>query len=104
MSVAPTRFDRRWADRLISNALADVDAAYQAGALEWINTNRPDVAGFLRETILEIDAAVTAEDGPRVTTAVERFVEAHKRAFRIFEARPPVIEVDPQLDLLAAVG
>lgn len=103
MSTPPTYFDRRWADRLIGNALADVDAAYAAGALDWIHTNRPDVAAFLRETILEIDAAVTAEDGPRVTTAIERFVEAHKRAFRIFETRPPVIEVDLQLDLLAAV-
>lgn len=104
MDVPPSRFDRLWADRMMANALAEVDAAYSPGALAWLADNRPDVSAFLREATHEVCNAVLAEDGPRVTTAVERFVEAHKRAFKIFEARPSIIEVDSQLELLAAVG
>lgn len=104
MSVPPTRFDRAWADRLISAAVLDIDAAYRPGALEWVRENRPDVAAYLRDASLAVCEAVNAEDGPLVTAAVDRFVEAHRRAIKLFEARPPVIEVDAQLDLMAAVG
>ena len=105
MAIPPTRFDRLWADRLIENALADVSGCYPAGAMEWIRVNRPDIDTFLKEASLECCQAVLAEDGPRVTQACERFVAAHRRAFQVFEAaRVPVIDVDLQLDLLAAVG
>ena len=85
-------FDQEKAFKLVKDALSLLASFYPAGALEWIDGNRPDVAGYLRKTESAVNAAILAENVVDFPGALERFVEAHRRAFDLYSDRPPVVE------------
>lgn len=94
---APVKdFDLERACRLVDDATALLTNDYPAGALEWLRQNRPDVARYLKECERDLDAVLMAEDMAQLPKVLDRYVDAHRRAFKVFEARPPVIEVDRQ--------
>ncbi len=92
----PPGFDLERACSLMRQALSILENYYPAGAMEWLRVHRPEVVAHLKERALQVDRAVLAEDMPAVIAAVDVYREAHERAFKIYLARPPVIEVDPQ--------
>lgn len=94
--VAPA-FDRERASRLMRDAISLLNSFYPAGAMEWLRLNRPDVSKELEGTMADIDAAVLVEDLPAVTATLDKFVKYHRKAFSIFEGRPPVVEVQERL-------
>jgi len=93
--VAPV-FDLDRAFLLMRQALSLLESSYPAGAMEWLRIHRPDVITHLKERALQVDRAALAEDMPAVIAAVDLYREAHERAFKLYQARPPVIDVDQQ--------
>ncbi len=90
-------FDLDRAVRLIGEAQELLAGYYPAGALEWLRQMRPDVSAFLKQCERELDAAAAVEDMPVLSRALDRYVEAHRRAFAIYEAAvTPTIAVDEQ--------
>lgn len=90
-------FDRERAERLICDAVSLLSSIYPAGALEWLEKNRPDVYRYLRESEQELDKSVTDEDAMGFAKALERYTKRSQKAFEIFAARPPVVEVQGEL-------
>lgn len=92
-------FDGDKAYRLMRDAISLLNSFYPDGALEWLTINRPDVGKHLLEAENDIDQAIFAEDIDQVTAALERYVKLSRAAFKVFEARPPVIEVQEKLTM-----
>lgn len=97
---APPAFDVDKAHQLLRDGLSLVNSFYPAGAMEWLRDTRPDIPKQLKADWKAICAAIDAGDIVAVSSAVEVCIRHHRKAFEIFEGRPPVIEV--QGDLLAA--
>jgi len=85
-------FDQDAAALLVGDAVSIIASLYPAGALEWLRDNRPDVAKHLREAADTMDAAANGTDRAALVVAIERWVEFHRKAFSIYQSRPPVIE------------
>ncbi len=80
-------FDRKAVERLVRDAVGLLESYYPAGALAWLEEIRPEVTHFLKKCEGEIDAAVLTEDMGRVRKTLTRYVEAHRRAFKIYQGR-----------------
>ena len=93
-------FDRDKAVQILRDGISLINSFYPDGALEWLRENRPDITRQLKADFKAIEQAIMDEDRKKVSGAVEVCIKHHRRAFEIFEVRPPVIEV--QGDLLAA--
>jgi hypothetical protein len=93
-------FDIEKATRLLKDGLALINSFYPPGAMEWLRENRPDLAKQLKADWKDIDRAINAEDMKSATLTAETCIKHHRKAFEIFEGRPPSIEI--QGDLLAA--
>ena len=85
-------FNHEKASRLVSDAVSLLASLYPAGALEWIAANRPDINKHLKEITANLDKAAAGDDLSAFTKALGIYVEAQKKAFGIYMARPPVIE------------
>lgn len=85
-------FDQDVASRLIGDAISILSSLYPSGALEWVRVNRPDVAQHLREAADAMDAAANGTNRAALVNAIDRWVSFHKKAFEIYNCRPPVIE------------
>jgi len=97
---SPPVFDIDKAVKLLHEGLVLVNSFYPPGAMEWLRENRPDIAKQLKSDWKAIDLAIKAEDMQAATSAAELCIRQHRKAFDIYLARPPIIEV--QGDLLAA--
>ncbi len=95
-------YDFARAERLMADAVSMLTAEYPAGAVEWLQANRPDVLRMLTEVERAVDEAHERRDMPAFAEAVEKYARYYRRAFRIYAERPPVIET--QGDLLLAAG
>jgi hypothetical protein len=93
-------FDRDKAVQILRDGISLINSFYPAGAMEWLRENRPDVIKQLKSDLLAIEQAISNEDHSKVSVTIELGIKHHRRAFELFELRPPVIEV--QGDLLAA--
>jgi hypothetical protein len=85
-------FNHEKAYRLVCDAVSLLASLYPAGALEWIKENRPDIEKCLKEYRQNLDVTSQGDDVGAFTKALGFFVEGHKKAFQVYEARPPVIE------------
>lgn len=94
---ARSDFDREAAFRLVSDAVSLLASFYPAGALEWLRENRPDVIRYLTEAEIALDMAILAEDITQFRVVLEEYVKYHRKAFKIYEERPPVVEVQDDL-------
>ncbi len=83
----PRPFDRVAVERMLRKAIGLLESYYPTGALEWLREMRPEIINFLKACEREVDAAVLTEDMRRVRQALRRYVEAHQRAFRIYQSR-----------------
>lgn len=92
-------FDIDKAVKLLREGLVLVNSFYPPGAMEWLRENRPDIPKQLKADWKAIDQAINDEDMTAASVAAELCIKHHRKAFEIFEGRPPVIEV--QGDLLA---
>lgn len=87
-----SQFDQEKASRLVSDAVSLLASLYPSGALEWIQTNRPDVFRYLKEATAEMDQTAQGDDKTALVASIERWVKMHRKAFTIYEQRPPVME------------
>jgi len=55
------------------------------------------VAQRLKDAGKSVDAAFESGDGAKLITALDVWRRYHLRAFDLFEARPPVIDVQPAM-------
>jgi hypothetical protein len=85
-------FDHEKAYRLISDAYSVLTSLYPAGGLEWLRENRIDVIEHLKSADARLDKAAAGEDLAAFTKALEHYTNSYRRAFDVFNARPPVIE------------
>lgn len=76
--------------RAVRETIAEIANMYPTGAISWISAERPEVRAYLLSSADEVDAAVLAEDAGRLTRSLARYIEAHRRAFQLFCARPTV--------------
>jgi len=90
-------FDRERAEQLVCDTVSLLSSIYPAGALEWLQQNRPDVDRYLKESEQELDQSIKAEDPIGFAKALELYTKRYQRAFEIFNARPPVEEVQGEL-------
>lgn len=90
-------FDRERAERLVGDAVSLLTSLYPAGALEWIEQNRPDVHRYLQDSERDLDKSVEDEDPIGFAKALELYTKRYRRAFEIFAGRPPVMEVQGEL-------
>ena len=95
-------FDQVRAMRLVADAVGLISSFYPDGALGWLRENRPDVMRYLTAAEIALDMAIVNENGPELTVALEKYVQYHQRAFKVFETRPPVAEV--QTDMFAGAA
>ena len=98
--AVPVPFDRDKAFQLLRDGISLINSFYPAGAMEWLREHRPDVVKQLKVDFKNIEQCILDEERTKVAICVELCINHHRRAFEIFEARPPVIDV--QSDLLAA--
>ncbi len=89
---AAHQFDQEKASRLVFDAVSLLASLYPSGALEWIQTNRPDVFRYLKEATAEMDQTAQVDDKTALVASIERWVKMHRKAFAIYEQRPPVME------------
>jgi len=94
---AKPTFDRDKAARLVSETVSLLSSFYPAGALEWIQANRPDVKRYLTESESELDQAAEEGDQGRFTRALALYAKRYQRAFEIYKERPPVIDVQEEM-------
>lgn len=87
------QFDQDKADHLLQDTCSLISSAYTAGALDWLQENRTDVCNFLKECETVVEAAYLSKDMSKLVQALAKYQGAYQRAFKLFEARPPVIEV-----------
>lgn len=88
----PPAFDREKAGRLVSDAISLLESLYPAGGLEWLRKNRPDVVKHLKEIEVSLDKAIEDGDLEAFTKSLDLYTKAYKKAFEIYNARPPVID------------
>lgn len=86
--------ERIW--RLLQELQVFLGDLYPIGAAQWLAENRPDILGFFKQCEREMDAAIEAANLSLLVAVMGRYREAHGRAVKLFESRPPVIEVDRQ--------
>lgn len=70
----------------VRETVSDVASMYPSGAIAWIAVERPEVREYLLRSAAEVDAAVLVEDAGRLTMALARYIEAHRRAFEIYRS------------------
>jgi len=90
-------FDQEKAIRLVSDAISLLNSFYPAGAIEWIQVNRPDFSRYLKESEATLDQAVADGNQESFIKALEIYMNRHKRAFAIYNERPPVIDIQEEL-------
>ena len=96
-SVEAIPFDQAKVGRLMADATSIIESYYPAGAMDWLIANRPDVYQHLQEREKLVDEAYQAENLDEVVKLLQKYVDAHQRAFKVFEARPPVVERQTEL-------
>ena len=96
-------FDAESAYAVIRNAIQEIGTAFPAGdAWGWLIANRPDVVSALKQAGNDMNVAFLEQSAEKVTACADRFIRMHKKAFRLFEERPPVIERQDDLFMEAA--
>jgi len=96
-------FDNEAAINIIRVAVLDVGGSFPAGSpWEWLKDNRPDVIAELRKAMSGMNTAYHAQDMEQVKAAADYFVRSHKKAWKLFEERPPIIERQDDLFVAAA--
>jgi hypothetical protein len=96
-------FDDAAAYEIIRCAVRDVALSFPApDPWGWLTKNRPDVIAELKKSGDDMNVAYLASNMEQVKKTADRFVRIHKRAWQIYEQRPPVIEIQDELMLAAA--
>lgn len=90
-------FDRDKALQLLRDGVSLINSFYPTGAMEWLREHRTDVITILNADYARIEQSILAEDRTKVAVSVELLIKHHRRAFEIYEARPPVIEIQGDL-------
>jgi hypothetical protein len=85
-------FDNERAVRLVSDAVSLLESLYPAGGLEWLRENRRDIIDHLKAAAERLDNAAAGEKLAEFTAALKHYTESYKRAFEVYNGRPPVIE------------
>ena len=91
--VSAVVFDQARAIQLISDTYSLISSKCPAGALEWIEKERPDIFDLLKQAGKAVDFALESEDEQRLVKVLDAWRRYHLRAFDVFDARPPVMEV-----------
>jgi hypothetical protein len=92
-TVVSVSFDNEAAANAIRTAVSDVNASFPCpDAWIWLVANRPDVISELKKCGNDMNVAYQAQSLEQVSAAADRFVRAHKRAWILFEERPPIVE------------
>lgn len=90
-------FDQTKAQRMISDTSSMISTQCPSGAMNWLSTFRPDVFKQLNQAGKAVDHAYESENQPELVKRLSIWHRYHTRAFELFEARPPVIEVQDNL-------
>jgi hypothetical protein len=91
-------FDNAMAQQIIRQAITDVAMCFPApDPWGWLLDNRPEVISELKRVGNDMNVAYLALDMVAVSAAADVFVRFHKKAWQIYEQRPPVIEVQGDL-------
>lgn len=90
-------FDQDKAQRLISDTYSLISTECPAGALTWIDSNRPNISFQLKRAEKAVYKAFETENLERLVKVLDAWKRYHLKAFAVFEARPPVIEVQGDL-------
>jgi hypothetical protein len=87
-------FDICRADTLLYDLNGKVGAAYPgAECFPWLTANRPEVWTALCEGENDVDRAYLQQDMAALEPAIDRLWRMYQKAFGIYEARPPIVEV-----------
>jgi hypothetical protein len=91
-------FDAAMAQDTIRRAITDVAASFPSpDPWGWLLINRPDVISHLKKTGNDMNLAYLDQNLIAVREAADLYVRSHKKAWQIYETRPPVIEVQGDL-------
>lgn len=90
-------FDADKAFNLIRILNGVIGAAYPEGCLEWLAKHRQDIWDELCAGENAVDRAYIAEDMDELAKATDRMQRMYLRAFKVYEARPPIVEVQEKL-------
>ena len=83
--------DRAW--QRINDARSSIASGFSVGAMEWLQ-EQPKILGYLKSAEAAVDQAFLAANEDKLIQVLEKWVEAHKRAWEIYESRPPIIDTD----------
>jgi len=91
-------FDDAAAHDIVRQAVRDVAAAFPApDPWGWLAANRPEVIVELKRVGKAMGTAHLSLDIDTVKASAATFVQYHLKAWKIYELRPPVIEVQGNL-------
>lgn len=97
---APTRIVTPRAEQLIRDAASIVSSRYllvPAGSHEWLVENRPELLEETEQAGKAVDLSAFGEDTTILIRDLETWTEKNLEMWKVFEARPPVIEVQGTL-------
>lgn len=92
MEKETTRFDSTRVQQLISDSRSRVQNGWKNDGWEWLEKNRPDVIGYIREMENAVDERYAAEDEAGVVKALDIMERRYQRAWEVYAEQPPVIE------------
>lgn len=81
----PPPFDYALVERRVREAWLWIDQRYPSGALPWIRQYRPEVAAFLREQDLLLDAECQRENMSSFVNVLDVWQKAYLRAFAVYQ-------------------
>jgi hypothetical protein len=91
--VQVTSFNDAAALNLVRSAFSDVNSSFPSPDVwVWLRQNRPDVISELKRFGHDMNVAYQAQNMTNVKASADLFVRAHKRAWKLFEERPPIID------------
>jgi hypothetical protein len=91
---AAVQFDVNKAYQALKDSTSRIENSFDLAAWTWLQSNRPDIIGYIVKKRGEIDGFFVREDMSGLNRALELLEEAHQRAWAVYAERPPVIDVD----------
>lgn len=88
---AKVTFNSDRAHHLVQHSQGRIGAEFKSEGWQWLQQNRPQVIQFIKAKEDGIEAFFTAEDEQGLTWELQVLEAAYKKAWKIYEERPPVI-------------
>lgn len=90
-------FDQKKAQQQISDTYSRISSSCPPDAMVWLETNRKDVLDHLKKAEASVELAFQTENEADLAQWLDKWMKWSLAAWKVYESRPPVIEVQEHL-------